>query len=43
VIPSFYNHPRTMEDMAQNFVHRVLQHVGLPQNDAFVWGSGSKS
>jgi 4-hydroxy-3-polyprenylbenzoate decarboxylase len=41
VIPTFYNHPRTMEDMAQNFVHRVLQHIGLPQKDAFVWGADS--
>lgn len=38
VIPTFYNQPTTMDDMAQNFVHRVLQHIGLPQKDAFVWG-----
>lgn len=43
VIPSFYNQPKTMEDMARNFVHRVLQHIGLPQEDAFVWGAGSGS
>ena len=42
VIPTFYNQPRTMEDMARNFVHRVLQHIGLPQKDAFVWGAGSE-
>jgi 4-hydroxy-3-polyprenylbenzoate decarboxylase len=41
VIPTFYNQPKTMEDVAQNFVHRVLQHIGLPQKDAFVWGAGS--
>jgi 4-hydroxy-3-polyprenylbenzoate decarboxylase len=41
VIPTFYNQPRTMEDMAQNFVHRVLQHIGLPQKGAFVWGAGA--
>jgi 4-hydroxy-3-polyprenylbenzoate decarboxylase len=39
VIPTFYNQPKTMEDMAENFVHRVLQHIGLPQKDAFVWGA----
>lgn len=38
VVPTFYNQPTTMEDMAQNFVHRVLQHIGLPQEGAFVWG-----
>lgn len=42
VIPSFYNQPKTMEDMARNFVHRVLQHIGLPQEGAFVWGSGKE-
>jgi 4-hydroxy-3-polyprenylbenzoate decarboxylase len=43
VIPTFYNQPRTMEDMARNFVHRVLQHMGLPQKDAFVWGADDRS
>ena len=42
VIPSFYNQPKTMEDMAQNFVHRVLQHIGLPQKGAFVWGADAE-
>ena len=42
VIPSFYNQPTTMEDMAQNFVHRVLQHIGLPQKGAFVWGADAE-
>jgi len=39
VIPTFYNQPKTMDDMARNFVHRVLQHIGLPQPGAFVWGA----
>jgi 4-hydroxy-3-polyprenylbenzoate decarboxylase len=38
VIPTFYNHPQTINDIARNFVHRVLQHIGLPQPDAFQWG-----
>ncbi|HTV08349.1 MAG TPA: UbiX family flavin prenyltransferase [Candidatus Aquilonibacter sp.] len=42
VIPTFYNQPKTMEDMARSFVHRVLQHIGLPQPDAFVWGGEPK-
>jgi 4-hydroxy-3-polyprenylbenzoate decarboxylase len=42
VIPTFYNEPKTTEDMARNFVHRVLQHVGLPQSNAFVWGADSQ-
>lgn len=38
VIPTFYNHPQTVEDIARNYVHRVLQHIGLPQSGAFAWG-----
>ena len=41
VIPTFYNEPKTTEDIARNFVHRVLQHIGLPQKDAFVWGANA--
>ncbi len=39
VIPAFYNQPQTTDDMARNFVHRVLQHIGLAQPGAFVWGA----
>lgn len=42
VIPTFYNQPKTMEDVALNFVHRVLQHIGLPQQGAYVWGADTK-
>jgi 4-hydroxy-3-polyprenylbenzoate decarboxylase len=38
VIPTFYNHPQTIEDMVKSYVGRVLQHVGLRQDGAFVWG-----
>jgi 4-hydroxy-3-polyprenylbenzoate decarboxylase len=37
VIPTFYNHPQTLDDIARNYVHRVLQHIGLPQDDSYVW------
>ena len=39
VIPTFYNHPQTVEDIARNYVHRVLQHVGLAQPGAYAWGA----
>jgi 4-hydroxy-3-polyprenylbenzoate decarboxylase len=38
VIPTFYNHPQTIDDIACNYVDRVLQHIGLPQPNAFHWG-----
>jgi flavin prenyltransferase len=37
LIPTFYNHPQTIDDIARNYVHRVLQHIGFPQPDAFHW------
>jgi 4-hydroxy-3-polyprenylbenzoate decarboxylase len=39
IIPSFYNHPQTIQGIAKNYVHRVLQHVGFPQPDMYRWGS----
>jgi len=37
VIPTFYNNPVDSTEMAQQFVNRVLAHIGLPQPGAFVW------
>jgi 4-hydroxy-3-polyprenylbenzoate decarboxylase len=37
-IPTLYNHPEDTTAMARNFVHRVLQHMGLPQAGAYEWG-----
>jgi 4-hydroxy-3-polyprenylbenzoate decarboxylase len=36
-IPAFYNHPAGSEEMARQFVCRVLAHIGLPQPGAYVW------
>ena len=40
VIPAFYNRPVDSTEMAQQFVCRVLAHIGLPQKDAYVWKAG---
>ncbi len=37
LIPTFYNHPSSADDMAQEFANRVLAHLGLPQPDAYRW------
>ncbi len=37
VIPTFYNQPVDSDEMARQFVNRVLVHVGLPQPGAYVW------
>ena len=39
-IPTLYNHPQTTTEMARQFVHRVLAHIGLPQPGAYQWPSG---
>jgi len=41
LIPSFYNHPTSFEEMAHQFACRVLQFVGLEQKDAYRWGIGT--
>jgi 4-hydroxy-3-polyprenylbenzoate decarboxylase len=38
VMPTLYNKPQSTGEMALQFVQRVLAHVGLPQDGAFVWG-----
>lgn len=37
VIPAFYNKPVDSDEMARQFVFRVLAHIGLPQPGAYVW------
>jgi 4-hydroxy-3-polyprenylbenzoate decarboxylase len=38
LIPTFYNHPKSIDDMAHQFACRVLAFIGLPQPDAYQWG-----
>ena len=42
-IPTLYDQPQDTHAMARNFVHRVLQHIGLPQPEAFQWGKSDHS
>ena len=37
LIPAFYYRPVSLDEMAREFAHRVLAHVGLPQPQAFRW------
>lgn len=39
VTPAFYNRPSSIDEVVRNYVHRVLQSVGLPQKGAFQWGA----
>jgi 4-hydroxy-3-polyprenylbenzoate decarboxylase len=42
IMPAFYNSPIDSEEMARQFVCRVLAHVGLVQPAAFVWKADSE-
>lgn len=37
IIPAFYFLPSSTDDIACEYVNRVLAHVGLPQPDAYHW------
>ena len=37
LIPTFYNRPTTLDDLAREFAYRVLAHLGLLQPDAYRW------
>jgi 4-hydroxy-3-polyprenylbenzoate decarboxylase len=37
VIPAFYFRPASTDEVAREFVNRVLAHVGLTQPDAYQW------
>jgi 4-hydroxy-3-polyprenylbenzoate decarboxylase len=36
-IPSFYHHPKTIDDLVMQYVCRVLAQLGLPQSKQFAW------
>lgn len=37
IMPTFYNKPQNVEEMAHEFANRVLEHVGLAQEGTFRW------
>jgi 4-hydroxy-3-polyprenylbenzoate decarboxylase len=39
LIPTFYNQPKSFDEMAHQFACRVLQFVGLEQKDGYKWGA----
>lgn len=43
VIPAFYNKPVDSDEMARQFVYRVLDFVGLDQAGIYRWPEGRKS
>jgi 4-hydroxy-3-polyprenylbenzoate decarboxylase len=37
LIPTFYNRPTSLEEMARQYAFRVLAHIGLPQPGMYRW------
>ena len=37
LIPTFYNLPDSIDKIAREFCNRVLKHIGLTQDGAYVW------
>ena len=42
-IPSFYHQPKTIDDLATQYVCRVLEQIGLPQERMYRWPGQSAS
>lgn len=43
IVPSFYHHPQTIEDLVTQFCCRVLAHLDLPQDQQFQWPGTARS
>jgi len=39
VMPAFYHRPQTLEPMADHFVYRVLDHLGIEHRLETVWSA----
>jgi flavin prenyltransferase len=37
LIPTFYNRPASLDEMARQFAYRVLAHIGLRQDSSYSW------
>jgi len=37
VVPAFYHHPKTIDDIVTQYVCRVLAQIGLPQEQMYRW------
>jgi len=37
LIPTFYNRPASLDEMAREYANRVLSHIGLRQQGAYEW------
>jgi 4-hydroxy-3-polyprenylbenzoate decarboxylase len=36
-MPSFYHHPKTIDDLVEHFTHRLLDHLGVDHDQQTRW------
>jgi 4-hydroxy-3-polyprenylbenzoate decarboxylase len=41
-MPSFYHHPQTIDDLVEHFIHRLLDHLGVPHVQQTRWEGSRK-
>ncbi len=41
-MPAFYYAPKSIDEMVEQFVYRVLAQLGLPREEQFRWSGGAK-
>ncbi len=41
-MPSFYHHPKTIDDLVEHFTHRLLDHLGVAHEQKTRWEGGRK-
>jgi 4-hydroxy-3-polyprenylbenzoate decarboxylase len=42
-MPGFYHHPKTIDDLIEHFVHRLLDHLGVAHEQQTRWKGSRKS
>src|SRR5262245_29374007 len=42
-MPGFYHHPKTIDDMVEHFIHRLLDHLGVSHEQLTRWAGSKKT
>jgi 4-hydroxy-3-polyprenylbenzoate decarboxylase len=42
-MPGFYHHPKTIDDLVEHFIHRLLDHLGVSHEQQTRWEGSQKS
>ncbi len=42
-MPGFYHHPKTIDDLIEHFIHRLLDHLGVPHQQQTRWEGSKKT